>query len=233
VDNPALILFVVGWFTVLIWLGHMFGRWQVAKYLAGTVSVVGFFVGCAGVLAEGREEWLLGWVGYGVAIWLLFKIDRWEEKHAKKLEQLAAARSTAERLLAEAESLVRSYGAALEAAATSKALVVDADRLPAPKDKIKAALLVTLHTTEDPQTREQLKIGYMELAMFQPGVGSSWIGYDVSNIPDPNDREAIRAFATSMAERAPEVERWSTVASEERDQLVEELKRAGLWDQED
>lgn len=68
---------------------------------------------------------------------------------------------------------MQSYGAALEAAAATKATVVDADRLPAPKDKIKAALLVALHATQDPRMREQLKVAYIELSSFQPGVGSS------------------------------------------------------------
>lgn len=129
---------------------------------------------------------------------------------------------------AEVESLVQSYGAALEAAA--KATVVDAKRLPASKEKIKSALLVALHATQDHGMREQLKVAYMELSSFQPGVGGFPVAFDLSNIPDANDPEAIRGTAQSIVERGPEVERWSTIASQERDQLVEELKNAGFWE---
>jgi len=45
------------------------------------------------------------------------------------------------------ESLVQSYGAAIEAAASSGSIVIDQDQLPAPKENIKSALLFALHIT--------------------------------------------------------------------------------------
>lgn len=85
-------------------------------------------------------------------------------------------------------ALVRAYGAALEAAAATKSIVVDQDRLPAPKDKIKTALLVALHTIRDPHMREQLKISYLELSTFQPGVGNAPVGSIFSQSLDPSGR---------------------------------------------
>jgi hypothetical protein len=76
--------------------------------------------------------------------------------------------------------------------------------------------------------REQLKVGYVEISMFQPGVGSSPVAFTIPSVPDPNSHEAILAAAQSVAEAGAEVERWSAIASEERDRLVEELKRAGF-----
>jgi hypothetical protein len=154
---------------------------------------------------------------------------------AEKLEQRAARRSlgaaqpNTSSSLAEVESLIQTYGAALEAAAATNAVVVDSNRLPAPKEKIKSALLVALQATQDPKMREQLKLGYVEISMFQPGVGSSPVACPIPSVPDPNSHEAILAAAQSVAEAGAEVERWSAIASEERDRLVEELKRAGFW----
>jgi hypothetical protein len=53
------------------------------------------------------------------------------------------------------ESLIQTYGPALEAAAATNAVVVDSNRLPAPKEEIKSALLVVLQATQDPKMREQ------------------------------------------------------------------------------
>jgi hypothetical protein len=64
--------------------------------------------------------------------------------------------------------------------------------------------------------------------MFQPGVGSSPVAFTIPSVPDPNSHEAILAASQSVAEAGAEVERWSAIASEERDRLVEELKRAGF-----
>lgn len=124
----------------------------------------------------------------------------------------------------EVESLVRSYGIALEDAVGS--IAVDAGRLPAPKDKIKAVLIAALRATKDSEMRENLKLAYLELSTFQLGVGSSPVEFGVSTALDENDPEAIRAAAQSIFERGPAVQRWSTITSEERELLVGELERA-------
>lgn len=108
---------------------------------------------------------------------------------AEKLEQRAARRSlgaaqpNTSSSLAEVKSLIQTYGAALEAAAATNAVVVDSNRVPAPKEKIKSALLVVLQATQDPKMREQLKVGYVEISMFQPGVGSSLAGRQYRMFP--------------------------------------------------
>lgn len=50
--------------------------------------------------------------------------------------------------------------------------------------------------------------------------------------PSPLTRAAgkdLLAAARSITESAPEVERWLAIISQEREQLVAELKRAGFW----
>jgi hypothetical protein len=73
--------------------------------------------------------------------------------------------------------------------------------------------------------REQLKVAYVELSMFQLGVGSSPIGFNLSSVPAPNEREGILEAARLIRENGSQVQRWSAVTNDERDQLVEELKR--------
>jgi hypothetical protein len=131
----------------------------------------------------------------------------------------------------DSTALVHAYGAALEATAATNSIVVDQKHLPAPKDQIKAALLVALHTTQDPQMREHLKIGYLSLAAFHPGVGDAQVslgGINLPPIPDPNDHEGIVALARAEAETAPEAERWRDISFKEHLQLAVELDRAGF-----
>lgn len=76
----------------------------------------------------------------------------------------------ARRLLESAEALVHAYARVLQGVS---GVAVDDARLPAPKDAIKAALLLWLSVEQDPQTRDLLKTSYLRLAIFQPGVGEA------------------------------------------------------------
>jgi len=179
-----------------------------------------------------------------IAIWWMHGVDRLLEIFnpyniwntitvALTLSPGIAAYALADRLEHRAarqavESLVHAYGAALEAFGTTKnCIVADCDRLPAPKERIKAALLVALAATQDRDMREHLKVAYVELSNFQPGVGSSPVTVDFPRA-DPNDHEAIVAAARAVAERGPEVQRWMEIAADEASRLAEELRRAGF-----
>jgi len=126
----------------------------------------------------------------------------------------------------EQDDLVRAYGAVIEA--TADALVVDEGRLPATKQEIKAAILEALQHTEDPRQRGFLKNAYMDLAMFQPGVGAEPVRLEPSPTPAPEGYEAVVAVASSLAERKPEIKHWSAVVAKESEQLLEELRSAGF-----
>ncbi len=108
------------------------------------------------------------------------------------------------------------------------ALVIDVSRLPARKQEIKAAILEGLQRTEDPKRRGILKNAYIDLAMFQPGVGPAPIRFEPSPTPAPEGYEGVVAVASSLAERQPEIKHWSRVVAKESEQLVQELRSAGF-----
>jgi len=124
------------------------------------------------------------------------------------------------------DALVRAYGTVLEG--TADALVVDANRLPASKHEIKDAILEALRKTTDPRRRGFLQNAYIDLAMFQPGVGEEPIRFDASPTSAPDGYEAIVAVASSIVERNPEIKRWSGVMAKESEQLLDELRSAGF-----
>ena len=67
-----------------------------------------------------------------------------------------------------AQSLVNQYGEILEAAGAS--IVADVALLPASKDTMKAAILLCIKASKDPNMKEQLRAGYVALSIFQEGV---------------------------------------------------------------
>ena len=125
-----------------------------------------------------------------------------------------------------AEGLVRAYGAVLEG--TADALVVDENRLPASKQEIKAAILDCLQRTEDPKRRSFLQNAYIDLAMFQAGVGKEPVRFESTPTPAPEGYEAVVAVASSLAERKPEIKHWSAVIAKESEELIRELRSAGF-----
>ena len=64
--------------------------------------------------------------------------------------------------------------------------MADKSKLPFPKEKIKAALIIGLKATTDQRMREMLKVGYIQLADWQEGVGETDQGLDLANM-DLND----------------------------------------------
>jgi hypothetical protein len=125
-----------------------------------------------------------------------------------------------------ADGLVRAYGAVLEG--TADALVVDQNRLPASKQEIKSAILGALQKTEDPKRRSFLQNAYIDLAMFQTGVGKEPVRFESAPTPAPEGYEAVVAVASSLAERNPEIKHWSAVVAKESEELIRELRSAGF-----
>ena len=142
----------------------------------------------------------------------------------------AAPPTQEESALDDAIKLIQGYGAVLEAEAATKVVAVDASRLPAPKEEIKAAILRVLRSDEHKPMHEALKSGYIELSLFQPGVGSEPIHMlpIPDPIPDAADHDALLAVAEAITERADERERWMKIVNDEMHQLVSELKKAGF-----
>jgi len=88
--------------------------------------------------------------------------------------------------LEEAERIVKEYGAVLQELGKEGCVVYDENALPYPKRRIREAILACLKALKDqPQKKEALRVEYIELGNFLPGVrkGDSRITED--NLADP------------------------------------------------
>lgn len=137
-----------------------------------------------------------------------------------KPRQAAPASTNAETI----QSLLRAYGAALEAHAATGAVVADVSNLPARKEVLREVLLSLIRATENPMAREQLKSSYVMLADFQPNVGSEIVKLDVQLRPG----ESIQSQAARVAAQGPLVLQWSQRVTDEMTVLLKQLTDAKL-----
>ena len=70
---------VIAWLFGLVFASFAGGRWQVAKYMTGTVAVVGLYLGFI-YSAWGQSRGLFLLALFGIACVLMFKIDRWGKR---------------------------------------------------------------------------------------------------------------------------------------------------------
>jgi hypothetical protein len=115
----------------------------------------------------------------------------------------------------QAEKIIQDYGAVLARSDLTRGGVADTGKLPHPKERIKEALVFALRSTKEPQTREQLKSGYIFLAHYQEGVGGTTDGLDLTK-PDLNLDPA-------------ELTKWWPFVYAEIQALKSELEKQGLW----
>ncbi len=123
----------------------------------------------------------------------------------------------------EAEKVIQDYGAVLEAVADR--LVAMESRLPHPKEKIKEAILLALPLTSG-QMRESLRIGYMNLGMFQT------LRRELEFLELPADAglltdAEIESWANEIANTPMGIELQKFVISE-MENLLEELEQKGF-----
>lgn len=77
-----------------------------------------------------------------------------------------------------AAEIIQKYGSVLENEAPAAGCVADVTKLPFPKEKIREALIIGLRSNADPEMKGMLKVAYIELANWQPGVGLAHQGLD-------------------------------------------------------
>jgi len=83
---------------------------------------------------------------------------------SKEVVQGPAARS-------DPFEVIRDYGAVLEAKAQTPEFVADEGKLPYPKDQIKKCIIHVLKAGRMTELREQQKVAYLSLSMWQKWVG--------------------------------------------------------------
>jgi hypothetical protein len=122
--------------------------------------------------------------------------------------------------------VVQAYGKVLETSAPVSGTVADAEQLPYSKQKIKEAIVAALRSTDDLQTKEHLKVSYIQLSDWQEGVGKPDQGLDVSTLDMNQDVESL---AKVVVEQSSGSEKWTAIAQKEQEILKQELQELGLW----
>jgi hypothetical protein len=126
----------------------------------------------------------------------------------------------------------------MEQNAAGGVIAADVSQLPAPKGEMRRALLMAMGPAREQQdltSLEHLRVGYMRLADFQPGVGPDPMRSYLHQHPpswaetDPPDYERIKPYAEAFSQ-AYEVEKpWRRRVMEEMHVLLAELDPGRLW----
>jgi hypothetical protein len=120
--------------------------------------------------------------------------------------------------------IINAYGAFLEKSAPTPGCVADASKLPFPKARISEAILFSLGRS-DPQMKEMLKAGYLELANWQEGVGPEDRGIDTSKLTGAVD---IAAQARAILAQAEGMDEWNNMVSAELALRIAQLREKGF-----
>ncbi len=126
----------------------------------------------------------------------------------------------------DATAIIQAHGKALETSAPAIGCVADESKLPYPKDTIKNAIIAELRSTEDKQMKDHLKVGYIQLADWQPGIGENDQGLDLSAIDGSQDTDSL---ASAILEQSSGLEAWAAIVQKEQEALKQELEELGLW----
>lgn len=154
----------------------------------------------------------------------------WKRSPVSQVAQISPSAATNGMTAREAELIVNAYGKVLEyLGPIPGATVADESKLPFPKEKIQAAILMALTSTSDREQRTILKNGFLFLADFQPDVGGQNIGLDITSV-DVNklDDAALLAMAKNISGNSDCREQWLGRARAERQVLEQQLSAAGF-----
>jgi hypothetical protein len=125
-----------------------------------------------------------------------------------------------------AVEIINKFGSVLEHEAPAPGCVADVTKLPFPKDQIRQALIIGLRANSDPKMKEMLKVAYIELANWQPGVGSVDQGLDASKLNLSGDIEALADKVLAQTQRQEE---WAEAVRREQASSKHELEMFGFW----
>jgi hypothetical protein len=124
----------------------------------------------------------------------------------------------------EALQIIQEYGFIMLNKSPAPFYISDVSKLPYPKHRIKEALMMALRVNGKEQMMDALKIGYLQLANWQEGVGEvdMAVGAVESN---ESATERIKRVTSNHAE----VDEWCALIEEERVKLKSDLVSIGVW----
>jgi len=193
-------------------MGKSAATFNTAAQKHANASVIYFIVG-------GIVWYFFGWkwalIPFGLGLYAGFQSVS-STLIATRLEKFEQNSETPEDDLIK---IVSAYGKVMETSAPALGTVADATKLPYPKQQIKDALIDVLRSTDDPQMKESIKIGYFMLANWQEGVGDNNIGLDLSKVDPEQDTETL---AKQILDKS---EGWIAVVDKEKKVLKQEWDR--------
>ncbi len=122
--------------------------------------------------------------------------------------------------------IMRAYGALMQQQAAGQAGLGDSEELPCSKEEIKAAIIATMQSTGDSDSREMLKAGYVYLANWQEGFNKA---EQEGELPSLDEEKDPLELADQILEGRPSYEGWQAKVKAEQQVLQKELEQLGLW----
>ncbi len=102
--------------------------------------------------------------------------------------------------------------------------IADVGKLPHTKEKIKQALILALSVNGKPQIMDALKVGYLQLANWQEGIGEADIALGMID----SDEDEVEKFRR-VRQHLEEVKKWQAILEKERTELQSDLMGIGVW----
>jgi hypothetical protein len=124
-----------------------------------------------------------------------------------------------------AVEVINEFGSVLDRGKPAPGCVADLTKLPFPKEQIRQALIIGLRSNPDPKMKQMLRMAYIELANWQPGVGVEDQGLDTSKLNLAEDVEGLARDVLGQMQRQDE---WSAIVLQEQSSAKSELERLGL-----
>ena len=124
----------------------------------------------------------------------------------------------------DAITIIQDYGYIMLHKSPAPFYISDVNKLPHPKENIKQALMMALSVNAEKQTMDALKIGYMQLANWQEGIGE--VDFAIGAVDgDEGVKEKIKRITSNYEE----VDEWCELIEEERVMLKSDLVSIGAW----
>jgi len=164
---------------------------------------------------------LVAWRAVSDSIGRFFRRDRSrQEQESEDPLALTARRS---------EEIIQAYGAAIAEYVPSPTWIVDASKLPYPKEAIKEAITWALKVSDDDDhTRGMLMVSYIQLADWQDGVGETRQGINPSDLGNEAVGDVSKRAETLAAQLDAYAKTWKPIVDAEEAQLKQELIDLGL-----
>ena len=142
----------------------------------------------------------------------------------KILGKWSGSRSRSRMSISDAIMIIQDYGYIMLHKSPAPFYISDVNKLPYPKENIKQALMMALSVNGEEQTMDALKIGYMQLANWQEGIGD--VDFAIGAVDsDEGASERIKRIISNYEE----VDEWCELIEEERVMLKSDLVSIGAW----